>query len=640
MGTDDKILFLLKLLWTPVVAVIVSAIFTRFLVKLLPKWGFAAATGGRHIHKRVTPTAGGIGMILAFVISCTLFNLWVMNFPLADVTTIDWKFFLPVALLFGIGIYDDRFDMRPVVKLAGQIGAGALAWFCGIRFASILGFQLPEYLSFAVTVFWFLLFINAFNLIDGLDGLAAGLAVLAGLTMALVLLIGHHWENAVMALILAGGCLGFLRYNFHPAKLFMGDTGSMFLGYVLAALGLISSSYDTSFFAMVIPVMACGVPLIDTVLAVWRRSTSRMLSKRSWREIMSADRSHLHHRILDAQHGNQSRTAMTIYILALVLSAVGVVSSIIVDSLPMLAVLLVVCTLVLVLRKFAVVEMWNSTEIVFKGLAMPRRGIFVNILHPVYDLMVIGGAFFISIVLFENNGSERDFIYRIVLSALILMMVFKFCNIYKVFWLRAGTPDYLNLSYSILLGFLLVLGVTAIFNRFLGYQWSMIVLLPSYLLTVVGILGERIHLRCLQLMLPRYFHDSEFSNKECTTTLLYGAGANLSSFQSFSNSYLQRKGIRVVGIVDNDLALQGQHVYGYKILGDISQLEEFYQRYNFSKIIVLTPNPIRCNYEILKDFSRKNNIELSFFTMREADEPLEIRENPQPEVDPDSDEVQ
>ena len=627
MSTDEKIFFLLRLLFTPCLALIISVILTRYSIKWLCRYGFAAEMGERHIHKKVTPTAGGIGMIIAFAFSSMVFDFWVSFFHPVGLETIGWKFFLPVVLLFLIGLYDDRFGMRPVVKLFGQILASVLAWLCGIRLETVFGFALPEWLGCILTVFWFLLFINAFNLIDGLDGLAAGLAVLAGVTMATVLMIAHHWSEAVLAMMLAGACLGFLRYNFHPARLFMGDTGSMFLGYSLAALGLLSSNCNTSVFAIVIPIMACGVPLIDTALAVWRRSTFKILSKRSWREIMSADRSHLHHRILDAQHGNQSRTAVTIYVLALVLSVVGLTASIIVDSLPMLAVLMIVFTAVMVLRKFAVVEIWNSTELVFKGLAMPRRGIFVNILHPLYDLLIMNGAFFISIVLFENDGTERDFIYRMIFSSFILILVFSAGRVYKVFWLRAGTPDYLNLAYSILVGFVILLIINIIGNRYFNLKWSLIVLLPSYLLTVVGILGERIHLRCLQLMMPRYFHNSEF-NKDCVPTLLYGAGALLSAYQIFSNSHLQRIGMRVVGIVDNDLALQGQYVYGYKILGDISKLENVYKRCQFRKIIVLTPNPIRRNYEILKNFSKENNIELSFFTIQETDEPLELRENP------------
>jgi UDP-N-acetylmuramyl pentapeptide phosphotransferase/UDP-N-acetylglucosamine-1-phosphate transferase len=469
--------------------------------------------GNRHIHKKVIPTAGGIGMIASFVLICAVYNLWVIYLNKSpEIKLIDPLFFLPMMMLFFVGLYDDRIGMRAIIKLIGQVAAAVLAWYCNIRLKSVFGIQLPEVVSCAATIIWFLMFINAFNLIDGLDGLAAGLAVMAGITMAVVLMIGQHWTTAVTAMCISAICLGFLRYNFHPARIFMGDTGSMFLGYTLAAIGLISSNLNTSFFAVLIPVMACGVPLIDTVLAVWRRSTFKILKNHSWREIFSADRSHLHHRILDAYDGNQSRAAVVIYILAMIISIVGIVSSIIAETMPVLAILITVITMIAVLRKFAVVEISNSAKIIFKVLAMPRRGIFINI---------------------------------------------------------------------------------------------------------------------LQLVMPYYYRASKFSNSKSVPILLYGAGAQLPAYYSCINFYWHKHNERIIGIVDDDTALHGLSVYGYRILGDLSLLENIYECEKFCKIVVITPDPIRKNYEFIKNFCNKNSVELTFFTISETIEPETLRENPQ-----------
>ena len=297
--------------------------------------------------------------------------------------------------------------------------------------------------------------------------------------------------------------------------------------------------------------------------------------------------------------------------------------------LPMLSVLLIVFTLIMVLRKFAVIELWNSTQIVFKGLALPRRGILVNILHPVYDLIVINGAFLLSILLFETKGNERDFIYRTVVSSLIMIFTMAFSRLYKVYWLRAGTPDYLNLFYAITGGFIVVLSVNIIVNYFLNFHWSFIVLLLAYLITIVGILGERLHLRCLQLMLSRYFHDSEFNESSVVPTILYGAGADLAAYHNHSNLRLRKRGDKILGIIDNDVALNGMYMYGYKILGDICKLDSIYKKYKFKKIIVTIQNPIRQNYELLKNFCNKNDINLVFFHISEISEPVELREDPE-----------
>ena len=296
--------------------------------------------------------------------------------------------------------------------------------------------------------------------------------------------------------------------------------------------------------------------------------------------------------------------------------------------LPMLSVLLIVFTLIMVLRKFAVIELWNSTQIIFKGLALPRRGILINILHPVYDLVVINGSFILSILLFETVINERDFIYRMVISSLIIIFTITFSRSYKVYWLRAGTPDYLNLFYAVTFGFIVVLSANVIVNNFLNFHWSFIVLLPAYLISIVGILGERLHLKCLQLMLSRYFHDSEFNKKSVEPALIYGAGTGLAAYHNYSNLRLSKRGDKILGIIDNDLALSGMYVYGYKILGDISKLDLIYKKCQFKKIIVTIQNPIRNNYELLKDFCSKNDIKLVFFHISENDEPSELREEP------------
>ena len=276
----NKILELMPLVWVPLLGVILSAVLVRHSIKWLCRYGFAAEMGGRHIHKRVTPTAGGIAMIAAFLLVIAVYQGW-CRIPGIHNAPLKLAFLGPVVILLLIGIYDDRWGMRARMKLFGQVAACVTAWLCGIRFEAFCGFVLPEYLSCIVTVFWILAFINAFNLIDGLDGLATGLAVLAGLSLSAMLAINHNWIMMVAPLALVGVCVGFLRYNFHPARVFMGDTGSMFLGYMLAGIGLESTSQGLSFFALLVPIMACGVPLIDTMLAIWRRTTFKILSRRS-----------------------------------------------------------------------------------------------------------------------------------------------------------------------------------------------------------------------------------------------------------------------------------------------------------------------------------------------------------------------
>ena len=622
-----RLLNLLPLVLVPVLGMLLSAVLVRYSIGWLCRHGFAAEMGGRHIHKRVIPTAGGIGMIAAFFLALAVYC--VRQGSMKDSGQIP-LIVVPESILFLIGLYDDRRGMRPGAKLFGQTAAALAAWVCGIRFDVFCGWELPDWLSCVVTVVWILAFINAFNLIDGLDGLAAGLAVLGGLCLAAILGLEHRLDLLVLPLTLVGVSLGFLRYNFHPARVFMGDTGSMFLGYMLATIGLMSSNKGNSFFALLAPMMACGVPLIDTALAVWRRTTFKILRQRSWREVLSADRSHLHHRILDARGANQSRAAVTIYLLATVLGCVGLVAGMIGDTLPALAVLLVFLTLALVLRKFAVLEMWNSTQLVFKGLAMPRKSVFINILHPAYDCAVIGAAFAFAIFLYPPHGLETA-VRQLVFSVFPLVVLLACTRTYHVYWLRAGIPDHVRLFCCLTLGFLfLLVGYTAA-AVFWHVAWSPVVLWAAWLMTVVGILGERVLLLWLQILLPRYYHDSEF-NRDCVPTLLYGAGARLPSYQRHAALDWNSRGERVIGIIDNDKALHGQWVSGYRILGGLDRLEAVYRKYAFVKIVVITEKPIRTNLEILRNFCIAHDVVLKFFIVMEADQPIGIREPVREEV--------
>ena len=257
----------------PAIAFLVSLILTKLSLRILPAFGVLAHLGERHIHKKAVPTGGGVAIVGAFFITAVVYlliskqsvGLGVVNF------TFIYKIILPVSVLVLGGILDDRFALSAKYKLSFQFVVYALCWYNGIAFSSILGFVLPGYLSFILTVFWIFIFMNAFNLIDGIDGLAAGLGLVASICMGVVLILSRFSVEAVFILCLGGACLGFLRYNFYPAKLFMGETGSTFIGFMFAVIGIVSSNKALTLSAVMIPILAVGVPMFDGLLALWRR---------------------------------------------------------------------------------------------------------------------------------------------------------------------------------------------------------------------------------------------------------------------------------------------------------------------------------------------------------------------------------
>ena len=265
----------------PVMALFLSLVFTGICIRLLPKLGYLDKPGGRHIHSKPIPRGGGIAVILAFFITLFFFAL---DSKLAEGgMKLFARLAVPATVLGILGMLDDRFELKSMVKLLVQILVAGIIWFSGdeLRYV-VCGIELPWFVSLILCAVWVIGIINAFNLIDGLDGLAAGLAIVSSCCMAIWFLIGGgNPAGAVCMLIMAGACLGFLRYNFHPARIFLGDTGSTFIGLIFAVIGLSTIDRVVTFTSLLLPLLAVGVPLFDVCLAIWRRSTQSTCPLRS-----------------------------------------------------------------------------------------------------------------------------------------------------------------------------------------------------------------------------------------------------------------------------------------------------------------------------------------------------------------------
>lgn len=261
--------------------------------------GAIDAPGERKINKRIIPRMGGIAIAAAYAVALGI----VLNTSLLDVPPLAEKAFLGFIaggfIIFLAGVYDDVRQLGAKRKLTAQLMAATAAWWGGARIYEVVNLpglgaiDIGPVFAYLATVFWILAFTNAINLIDGLDGLAGGIVFFAALTNLIVAFMTGNVFAATVNAALAGAVLGFLFFNFNPAKIFMGDTGSLFLGYALSAGALLSGRQkESTLAALLVPFIALGLPLTDTLLAMVRRMIAR-------RSIFAADRSHLHHRLLD-----------------------------------------------------------------------------------------------------------------------------------------------------------------------------------------------------------------------------------------------------------------------------------------------------------------------------------------------------
>ena len=305
-------------------AFILSAAVVLCLTPLVKKAGLASGRvdmpGARKVHSQPMVRLGGVSIFVGVLVA--LLSVWAAGGflgsdgePLERVAEYSvWGVTLGGLAFFLIGFIDDLFGLSPLSRLIMQSAVASVAWWVGvdIRFLTIpfVGItQLPAWLSLLVTIFWLVGMANAINWIDGLDGLAAGVSGIAAAVMVVVSLYMGQPAAALIAAALAGGSLAFLRYNFNPAQIFMGDGGAYFIGFTLAGVGVIGLVKGVTTVAVLLPSLTLAVPILDMSAVI-------LLRMRQGLSPFVADKRHLHHRLLNAGFSHRF-TVMFIYVLAL-----------------------------------------------------------------------------------------------------------------------------------------------------------------------------------------------------------------------------------------------------------------------------------------------------------------------------------
>lgn len=248
----------------------------------------------RKIHSTPIPRMGGIAIFAAVLGAYGLLIVVRLSSGsiISDGLPIVLRLLPAFAVVFGIGLVDDIISVRPWKKLFAEVIAATLAWFAGIHVTALAGYSFSgTAATFVTTLAWIIICTNAINLIDGVDGLAAGVSLFATSTMVIAAVMGHNVPMALAIVPIAGALLGFLRYNFSPASIFLGDCGSLTLGFLLACYGAVWSEKSTTLLGMTAPLLVLAVPLCDVGLAIVRRFING-------RPIFAADRAHIHHKLL------------------------------------------------------------------------------------------------------------------------------------------------------------------------------------------------------------------------------------------------------------------------------------------------------------------------------------------------------
>ncbi len=303
-------------------ALVVSAAAMPFFVKVSRRFGAISEIGGRHIGKQPIGRLGGVGALLGIVVSIAI-QIW-----LDPLVSTAWTQGQPqtIGLIIGlifvgtIGFWDDVSRLKAHFKLLAQVVAALICYIFGLRISGVdLPFLDPIQLGWfglPITVLWIVGIVNAVNLIDGLDGLAGGVLLFASVVNFIVAIGSSAILPAVLMVSMGGSIIGFLLYNWHPAKIYLGDGGAYSLGFILAVNGLLAPVQKASTgIALLVPILALGLPVFDTLLTMLRRFMTR-------RGIFSPDRGHLHHILLDAGISHR-RVVVGLYAVCCILCSVA-----------------------------------------------------------------------------------------------------------------------------------------------------------------------------------------------------------------------------------------------------------------------------------------------------------------------------
>ncbi|PAV31305.1 undecaprenyl-phosphate alpha-N-acetylglucosaminyl 1-phosphate transferase [Virgibacillus profundi] len=285
-----------------IISFVTTILLTPAVKKIAVKIGAVDYPNQRKVHKKVMPRLGGLSIYISFV-------LWLIIFEPSNVYI--WPLIVGGTIIMAVGLLDDLYELSAKVKLLGQLAAAVTVVLGGIQI-DFINLPFDGKLEFGmwtipITILWIVGVTNAINLIDGLDGLAAGVSAIALLTISgLAITMGN--SLAIFAgLILLGSTLGFLVYNFHPAKIFLGDTGSLFLGFMISVLAILGFK-NVTMFSIIVPMIILAIPISDTFFAMVRRLIQK-------KPISSPDKLHLHHCLIDLGYSHRS-TVLIIYFLS------------------------------------------------------------------------------------------------------------------------------------------------------------------------------------------------------------------------------------------------------------------------------------------------------------------------------------
>ena len=597
------LLTLLEKAWPYISIALASFGFTFILTPVVRemnrKLGMVDKPGERRINTVPVPRGGGLALVIGVLAAFVIFMAATDRAPATAIglgAASFWKLCLLSAAIAALGYVDDKFSLPPVWKLVGQLAIASLVWlWADLGFHRIFP-SLPAWLDFMITVFWIIGAVNAFNLIDGLDGLASGLALIATLGMACALILKNRAEASLFHFAFAGGLLAFLRYNYNPASVFLGDCGSMFIGFMLSILPIATQTENSFLVSVGVPLLAMGVPIFDTALAIVRRSLRHMLIKRNSKEntngkVMTADADHLHHRILRAAKLNQRKAAWVLYIFAMFLVAVGLCGIVFRSRSVGLWLFALATASVVVFKDLSRIELFDAGRLLSsvardRTRTSRRKLARISIVfYLIFDMSALIALFLLSYWVLQLNVTEKDL--RVVMPVYVISVFLSliFCRVYRTVWARAMSSNYARLMLACFFGS--AIGAIAVYylpGIDPKEQKAMAVLYAFS--TTVGLTVVRL----LRGMVRDLIYSIDCSRlkgrKDVSRILVYGCGLRYRAFRRELVRKAHDNDRIIVGLLDDDILIRGNYIGGIKVCGTLLQAPEIINALNVDAVVI------------------------------------------------------
>lgn len=589
-----------------------SAILTPLLRKLALSRGLVAAPRESRWHKENTALLGGVGIF------CAMMTVWVLA-----ATFSGWAMYgqpyltmiLCAVSVFALGLADDILNIDPQHKLAGQIVIASILMFFGFR----LGWTDSMTINLFLSILWIVGVTNAFNLLDNMDGLSAGIAFIAGSFLFLFLYLNpdHNVFSGPVLLMSSaylGGILGFLIYNFNPASIFMGDAGSLFIGFMLACLTMIGSppqargeSYLHLLSVIAIPILLLFIPILDTGFV-------SLMRKMFHRRISQGGRDHSSHRMVAI--GFSERKAVV------VLYAFSALSGLIALSINRLSigVSLIIIVLYLLLILFfwiylAKVKVYPEESIISTGGAGVITPILIEItyrrrlLEVLLDLVLITVAYYTAYLLrFEGVlGANFDFFLKSLPIMIACQIVaFYIFGVYRGVWERTSLTDLIGFIKAITLGTVVPMLILLFAYRFYSFSRAVFVIYWGLMLILVSL--SRLSFRLLEEGVRKV-------NPEGKLVLIYGAGlgGQMALREIETNRGL---GLKPVGFMDDNPKIKRKKIRGYPVFGGEEVLVEIIKRYVIKEIVISFRENSEEKKKELRDLCQEMGLEVEVKEMK------------------------